>query len=655
LAVPIVGPEGQNIGLIQLSDKYQGEFTEADEAILIQLANIAAATIENARLYDELRESEERYRTLVENFPGGAVTLYDEDLRYIAAGGENVRRVGRTVDDLVGSKVHDAIPDELADQLAPHYRAAIEEEEQQTFEAEYDGTYYLFHALPVRDEVGDVYAGMGMSQDITKQKERQRALEEYKAIIETIPDGVYILDEDHRFQLVNEAFFELTGYPREELLGSDPKRVSPEVGHERGLVLRKQLRTGVIEVAVHEQTILTADGDTFDAEIRFVALDDEDDDFRGTAGVIRDITERKEHEQELEQYRALTQAANDTIITIDDTSTIQSVNPAVEAIFGYEPEELIGERLTVLMPNELAERHLDAVSQYLATGERTLNWEYIELPGQHQNGSEIPLAISFNEAEHAADQFFTGIVRDISERKEYERKLEESNERLEQFAYAVSHDLQEPLRMVSSYLQLLENRYRDELDDDAREFIDFAVDGADRMSDMIEGLLEYSRVESQGDPFERVELDSILDDVREDLQFQIEESGAEITADTLPRVEGDANQLRQVLQNLVENAIAYSGEAPPCVHVSAKRTGSECVVSVEDDGIGIDRDEQDRIFEVFQRLHTHDEGAGTGIGLALCRRIVERHGGEIWVESDPGEGSTFYFTLPDIGHYSENH
>ncbi|RQG94331.1 MEDS domain-containing protein [Natrarchaeobius chitinivorans] len=232
------------------------------------------------------------------------------------------------------------------------------------------------------------------------------------------------------------------------------------------------------------------------------------------------------------------------------------------------------------------------------------------------------------------------------EQRNHERQLKESNERLEQFAYAASHDLQEPLRMVTSYLQLLENRHGESFDGDGQEFLEFAVDGAERMREMINALLEYSRVETQGDPFEPVELDQILGNVLNDLQIQIEESDATIRTEQLPRAEGDANQLRQVLQNLIVNAITYSGDAPPEVHVDAERQGRNWVLSVHDDGIGIDPEDQDRVFSVFDRLHSREEYEGTGIGLALCQRIVERHGGEIWVESDPGEGSTFSFTLP---------
>ncbi|WP_254861654.1 sensor histidine kinase [Halovivax gelatinilyticus] len=226
-------------------------------------------------------------------------------------------------------------------------------------------------------------------------------------------------------------------------------------------------------------------------------------------------------------------------------------------------------------------------------------------------------------------------------------RFEASNERLEQFAYAASHDLQEPLRMVSSYLKLIDSRYGDDLDDDGREFLEYAIDGADRMREMIEGLLEYSRIDTQGEPFEPVDLDSVLAAVRKNLELRIDESDATIEADSLPRVEGDERQLRQLFQNLIANAIEYSDD-PPRIEIDAERDGDGWIVSVRDEGIGIDPDDQERIFEVFQRLHGRDEHPGTGIGLALCQRIVERHGGEIRVDSKSGEGTTVAFTIPAV-------
>ena len=259
--------------------------------------------------------------------------------------------------------------------------------------------------------------------------------------------------------------------------------------------------------------------------------------------------------------------------------------------------------------------------------------------------SEDARETAFTDAERSFLKMMGQWVQQELEQREYERHLEASNERLEQFAYAASHDLQEPLRMVSSYLQLLETRHADELDADAGEFIEFAVDGADRMRAMIDGLLEYSRIETRGNPIEPLDLDAVVDDVMADLQFRIEETDASVTIEDLPRVEGDGDQLRQVFQNLFDNAIEYSGETPPQIRVSARQVGDSCHISVSDDGIGIDSDKQDRVFEVFQRLHTRDEHGGTGIGLALCKRIVERHGGDIRVESEPGDGATFSFTL----------
>ena len=278
-------------------------------------------------------------------------------------------------------------------------------------------------------------------------------------------------------------------------------------------------------------------------------------------------------------------------------------------------------------------------------------------------GSIAGLGIGVHEAQaliHAAalEEQNEALKRTERRLEETVEELETSNEQLEQFAYAASHDLREPLRMVTSYLDLIDRRYGDEFDADGEEFLAFARDGAERMDATIDALLEYSRVETQGGAFEAVDLDAVLDDVLADLQFKLEESDADLTRESLPTVRGDESQLRQVFQNLLSNAIEYSGDEPPRIHVAATveesadtaaadaSEGTAWRISVRDEGPGIPADGTDRIFEIFQRLHSSDEQAGSGIGLALCHRIVERHGGEIWVDSEPGEGSTFSFTLP---------
>jgi light-regulated signal transduction histidine kinase (bacteriophytochrome) len=226
-------------------------------------------------------------------------------------------------------------------------------------------------------------------------------------------------------------------------------------------------------------------------------------------------------------------------------------------------------------------------------------------------------------------------------------ELARSNSDLQQFAYVASHDLQEPLRMVASYTQLLGKRYKGRLDEDADEFIAYAVNGASRMQALIQDLLAFSRVDSQGQRFEPTSVETLLGYALDNLKGAIEEAGAVITHDPLPAVMADERQFLHLLQNLLSNALKFRGPEPPRIHLSAERLGGEWLFSVRDNGIGIDPQYGERIFILFQRLHTNAEYPGTGIGLALCKKIVERHGGRIWMESRLGQGATFCFTVPD--------
>jgi signal transduction histidine kinase len=238
------------------------------------------------------------------------------------------------------------------------------------------------------------------------------------------------------------------------------------------------------------------------------------------------------------------------------------------------------------------------------------------------------------------------VVERTAELAEQTRDLERSNADLQQFAYVASHDLQEPLRMVASFTQLLAKRYGHKLDSDAREFIGFAVDGATRMQTLISDLLSYARVGSQGKALALTDTDALLDKVLDGLKLVIEENAAVVVHDPLPVVMADPQQLGQLFQNILTNAIKFRGEEPPRVRISTERNGSDWKISIGDNGIGISQEHADRIFVIFQRLHTRDDYPGTGIGLAICKKIVERHRGRIWIEPSPGGETTFCFTIP---------
>ena len=264
-----------------------------------------------------------------------------------------------------------------------------------------------------------------------------------------------------------------------------------------------------------------------------------------------------------------------------------------------------------------------------------------------RTGDEIQsLAEQFNTMAGALKESYADLEQKVEARTD---DLARSNADLQQFAYVASHDLQEPLRMVSSYTQLLARRYQGRLDADADEFIGYAVDGALRMQDLINDLLAFSRIGTNGNPVEMADVNAVFEGVVAGLRLTIENNDAAVTRDPLPTVRADASELVQILQNLIVNAIKFHGDDSPRVHVSAQRSGDEWLFSVRDNGIGIEPEYGDRIFGVFQRLHTRDKYPGTGIGLAICKKVVERHAGRIWVESEAGKGSVFYFTLPAGG------
>ena len=362
-----------------------------------------------------------------------------------------------------------------------------------------------------------------------------------------------------------------------------------------------------------------------------------------------------------EQFRLLVDGVKDySIFMLDQTGHVVSWNTGAEQIKGYRADEILGHHFSCFytpedIESEKPERELESAAKDGRYEEE--GWRL------RKDGSRFWASVVITALRDASGVLrgFAKVSRDITKRVEAETaerkrqalelravELKRSNDELQQFAYVAAHDLQEPLRMVTSYTQLLGKRYKGRLDADADEFISFAVDGAQRMKLLIQGLLAYCRVETKGEALRETSSAAALDQALAKLQGAIEDSGAVVSHDPLPTVTADSVQLAELFQHLVTNAIKYHGVDPPHVHVSAKRNSDrEWVFSVRDNGIGIESQYFAKIFVMYQRLHGQNEIAGSGMGLAVCKKIAERHRGRMWVESSLGNGSTFYLALPD--------
>ena len=349
------------------------------------------------------------------------------------------------------------------------------------------------------------------------------------------------------------------------------------------------------------------------------------------------------------RFRAVVESAPSGMVMIDRAGNIILVNREIERLFGHTREELLGQPIELLVPHRLRERHPGHRTDFFANPQTRAMGAGRDLYGVRKDGTEVPVEIGLNPIETDDGTFVLASVVDITERKRAENELRRSNEELERFAYVASHDLQEPLRMVGSYVQLLGKRYKGKLDADADEFIGYALDGALRMQRLIEDLLAFSRAGTRGGALVPTDANAVLDRALASLKLAIDETRASVTHDPLPTVSADPGQLEHVFLNLVSNALKFRGAESARVHVAAARDDREWRFSIRDNGIGIDRQYFERIFVIFQRLHGKNDYPGTGIGLAITKRIVERHGGRIWVESEPGRGSTFLFTLPGVG------
>jgi PAS domain S-box-containing protein len=622
-----------------------------------------SAQMEGGRRIAEeaLRESEERYRLLLDGIQDYAIFMMDPRGQIVSwnAGAERIK--GYRADQIIGRNFSCFFPPEDIERGRPEevlrITAVSGRHEEQGMRVRKDGSRFLasltFTAL--RDPNGNLRGFSEFSHDLSESKESGT---KYRGLLEAAPDAMVVVNHEGKIVLLNLQAEKQFGYRRDELVGQKVKNIIPEGFAERLLAdglrsaedaLAQQIGTGI------ELTGRRKNGSEFPIEIMLSPLESAEGIL--VTAAIRNISMRKAAEKHLAQmegrYRGLLEAAPDAMVVVNQDGEIVLLNVQAEKQFGYRRDELVGQKVKNIIPEGFAERLVadalrsveDALAQQIGTG--------IELTARRKDGSEFPIELMLSPLESAEGILVTAAVRDITTRKKAEahllQKVEElnrSNEELEQFAYIASHDLQEPLRMVASYTQLLSKRYTGKLDSDADEFISFAVDGASRMQRLIKDLLAYSRAGTKPPDLQNTSSERALEQALINLRGAVAESGALVTYDPLPVVVADEMQLIQLFQNLVGNAIKYQNSKVPRVHISATASGeNKWIFSVRDNGLGINSQYFERIFGVFQRLHKREEFEGTGVGLAICKKIVERHGGAISVESKLGHGSTFFFAL----------
>ena len=527
---------------------------------------------------------------------------------------------------------------------------------------------------PIKDASGEIIGASKVARDITAQKQAAKELKEseerFRTLVETAPEAIYI-QTNRCFAYLNAATLRLFGASRpDELLGQPVlERFHPDCRAQVAERIRR-LNEERQPVEAVDEVCLTLAGVAKHVNVSAIPFA-----FQRQSGALvfaRDITERKQAEASVRENRAKLEVAlasmTDAVFISDAAGQFIEFNEAFATFHRFknkaECARTLGEYpriLEVFMANgEEAPLEMWAVPRALR-GETGTNAEYTLR--RKDTGETWAGSYSFSPIRNQGGAIVGSVVvgRDVTERKLAEEKirramagLERSNKELEHFAYVASHDLQEPLRMVSSYTQLLEQYYGSQLDDKARKYIHYAVDGAIRMQALINDLLTYSRVGRHGKPLESTDSHSVFGEAMRNLSAAIEEAQAIITHGDLPTVSADASQLVLVFQNLIANAIKFRRTEVPQVHVSARKDGGDWRFSVKDNGIGIEAQYAERVFVIFQRLHTREEYPGTGIGLAICQRIVERHGGKIWFESQPGNGTTFFFTIPVLQTKSQN-
>ena len=661
--IPIVTPDGRRRDTVYYKATFPGGLVGA-------ILDVTARKHAEAAL----RDSEERWRATVDSASEGML-IYNRSLAIVSANRAAERILGLAQAALIGKPGFTSMLPCIGEDgapLAPEGRPTlitIRTGKPQTGCVvgikRPDGAVTWLSvntAFLRRADEADYYGLVSTVSDITAQHDAERRLKEseqrFRRTFELAGSGMAHIGMDRRFTRVNRRLCEILGYSEEELLQLTGRQIS----HPEDLDIineqRPRLYKGEIDRIELEKRYLRKDGSVVWVHFTMTVERDAKGAPLYEIAVYEDITQQLETQLRLREsearFRQTFELAASGIGHVRDGRFVR-VNRTLCEIFGYAEGELLGRHVKELSHPE--DRDVsDAPRERIRRGEaESARFEKRYL---RADGAVIwcEVAVALVRDVYGVPQYEVAIFDEVTDRKKAEARLREaheelkrSNAELEQFAYVASHDLQEPLRMVASYAQLLGRRYEAKLDGDAREFMAYIVDGASRMKQLIEDLLAYSRVGTKGAEFKRVNAEDALKRALFNLRVAIQEAGAVVTNDPLPTLSGDEVQLGQLLQNLMSNALKFRSDSVPRIHIGVTESAKEYTFEVRDNGIGIEPQYYERIFMVFQRLHNKGEYPGTGIGLAICKKVVERHGGRIWVESRPGAGSSFYFTLPKEG------
>ncbi len=583
-----------------------------------------------------------------------AIISTDLDGSVVSWNGAAERLYGYTAAEAIGRNICLVVPDDRRTELESLLSAVRRGEQVSQLDTERvdrggNRRIVSLTLAPIRDEHGNIIGKSALARDVTEQKQAELR---FRLAVESAPSAMMMVDPAGAIVLLNTEAERMFGYVRGELVGKSVDLLVPpryRAGHpnHRGAFLNRPEARAM--GAGRDLYAVRKDGSDFPVEIGLNPIDTPDGTF--VLSAIVDITERKQAE---ERFRLAVESSPNGMIMIGADGHIVLVNAETERMFGYSRDELIGETIDVLVPSRFRRDHPHHRSAFMSTPEARIMGAGRDLYAVRKDGSEFPVEIGLNPIETRRGIFVLSAIVDITERKRAEEalarqthELARSNAELEQFASVASHDLQEPLRMVASFTELLDREYRDQLDDTGREYIDFAMDGAVRMQRLIRDLLTYSRVSSGREQVARIPLADAVASAVGNLRMAVDEANATIDVADMPTVTGRGTLLVQLLQNLIANAVKFRSERPPRVEISAAAEHNGWRVQVADNGIGIPSEYQDEVFLVFRRLHGRDRYPGTGIGLAICKRIVEHHGGQIWLDSSPGEGTTVHFWLPD--------